>query len=117
LDGAYFEMAASGNIVGKTRTNSAESATATLATLAISTWYHGRIEVNAAATSVQFSVYSDAGALLGTAALATNIPTAAGREVGWGCILTSSGVVVIELGHWDRLVVTNPGRAIARGAV
>jgi Collagen triple helix repeat (20 copies) len=116
VDGVYFEMAASGVIVGKTRSNSVESATATLATLAASTWYHGQIVVNAGATSAQFTVYNDAGTSLGTAALTTNIPTAAGREVGWGAILTSSGVVAIELGHWDRIKVSNPGRVVARGA-
>jgi hypothetical protein len=116
VDGVFFEMVASGVIVGKTRSNSVESVTATLSTLAVSTWYHGRIVVNADATSAQFTVYDDAGAQLGTAALTTNIPKTAGREVGWGCLLTTSGVVAIELGHWDLMKVTNPGRTVARGA-
>lgn len=117
VDGVFFEMNASGVIVGKTRSNSVESVTATLATLAASTWYHGRISINADATLVTFTVYNDAGTVLGSATLATNIPIAAGRELGWLAIITSSGTVAIELGHLDRMLLSNPGRAVARGAL
>lgn len=116
VDGVYFEMTLSGVIVGKCRSNSVESVTATLATLTASTDYHGKIEVNAAGTSVQFTVYSDAGAVLGTAALTTNIPTASGREFGWGSIATSSGTVAIDVLNIDRQMLTNPGRILARGS-
>lgn len=117
VDGVYFEMSASGAIVGKTMNNSVGSTTATLATLAASTYYHGRISINADATLVTFSVYSDAGALLGSATLNTNIPTANLRETGWLTIITSSGTVAIELGHLDRMKMSNPGRIVARGAL
>lgn len=116
VDGVYFEMSTSGAIVGKCRSNSVESVTATLATLNLSTDYHGRIEVNAAGTSVQFTVYSDAGASLGAAALTTNIPTASGRELGWGSIATSNATVATEVLNIDRQRLTNPGRVVARGA-
>lgn len=117
VDGVYFEMNLSGVIVGKCRSGSVESVTATLATLAASTDYHGKIEVNAAGTSVQFTVYSDAGVVLGTAALTTNIPTASGREFGWGSLATSSGTVAIDVLNIDRHQLTNPGRIVARGAL
>jgi hypothetical protein len=55
--------------------------------------------------------------LMANPSRAANIPTAAGREVGWGAILTSSGVVAIELGHWDDMAASNPGRTLARGAL
>jgi hypothetical protein len=116
VDGLYFEMALNGNIIGVGRSNSVQTLTPTIATLAVSTWYHGRISLNAAGTSATFSVYDDAGTLLGTQVVASNIPVAAGRELGWLTIMTSSGTVAIELGHIDRQVLTNPGRAVARGA-
>jgi hypothetical protein len=116
VNGIYFEMALTGAIIGVCRSNNVQTATATIATLVASTWYHGRISVNAAGTLVTFTVYSDAGVVLGSLTVATNIPTAAGREVGWGTIITSSGVVAIELGHLDRQLLNNPGRIVARGA-
>jgi hypothetical protein len=116
VDGVYFEMSASGNIVGKCRSNNVESGTATIATLAPSTHHHGRITLNADATLATFTVFSDAGVQLGQATLATNIPTAAGRETAWGSIATSSGTVAIELCHMDRQCLSNPGRIRARGA-
>jgi hypothetical protein len=116
VDGLYFEMALNGNIIGVGRSNSVQTATATIATLVASTWYHGRITVNAAGTAATFDVYSDAGVLLGSQPVASNIPTVAGRETGWGTIMTSSGVVAIEMGHIDRQMLTNPGRTVARGA-
>lgn len=116
VDGVYFQMALNGDIIGVARNNSVQSATPTIATLAASTWYHGRITLNAAGTSATFAVYNEAGTLLGTQSLATNIPTAAGRELGWLSIMTSSGTVAIELGHMDAQKLSNPGRVVARGA-
>ena len=116
VDGAYFEFSGTNAIVGKCRSNNVESVTATLATLAASTWYHGRITVNAAGTSVTFAIYSDAGVLLGTASITTNIPTASGRELGWGSSATNSGVVAVDLVNMDLQTLTNPGRTVARGA-
>ncbi len=115
-DGAYFEFVGSGAIVGKCRRNSVESVTATLATLAVSTWYHGRITINADATSVLFEVFDDAGTLLGSASLTTNIPTASGREVNWGSIATHGGTAATDLIAMDRQRLTVPGRTLARGA-
>lgn len=116
VDGMYFELNGSGAVVGKCRSNNAESVTATIATLAPSTWAHGRINLNAAANLVTFTVFSDAGVQLGQATLAANIPTAAGRELGWLSLSTSTGTVAIELCHIDRQKLSNPGRTVARGA-
>lgn len=117
VDGVFFEMNGSGNIIGVCRSNNVQSVTPTLATVSPSTWWHGRITLNADATVATFEVFGDNPAtLLGSATLATNIPVAAGREVGWGTVMTSSGTVAIELGHIDRQVATCPGRVLLRGA-
>jgi hypothetical protein len=116
VDGVYFEFSGSGAIVGKCRSNNVESATATLATLGTLTYYHGRITVNAGATSVLFEVFDDAGTLLGSASLTTNIPVASGREVGWGSIATNSGTTATDLVNMDRQSLGNPGRIVARGS-
>jgi len=90
IDGAYFELLGSGAVVGKTANNSTRTTSATIATLTTDTWYHFRITVNSNATSVKFEIFSDAGALLGTQSITTNIPTGAGRETGAGFICTST---------------------------
>ena len=116
IDGIYLEFSGSGAIIGKCRNNNAETATVTLATLATSTDYHGRISVNAAATLVTFSLYDDASILLGQQTAATNIPVVAGRELGWASVATNSGTVAADMIHMDRQMLTNPGRNLLRGA-
>jgi hypothetical protein len=71
-----------GVILGKCRSNSVESSTASTFTLTTGTWYRAKIVANSDASRVDFYLYSEAGALLWTDNLTTNIPTGAGREVG-----------------------------------
>ena len=101
VDGAYFEFSGSGALVGKTSNNSTRTTSATVATMSASTWYRLRIVVDRAAASVTFSVFDDAGNLLGTQTNSANIPTAAGRETGHGLILTNSGTAATALGQID----------------
>lgn len=115
VDGCYLEMLGTGVIAGKTSNNSVRTTSATIATLAINTWYYGRITVNADATSVLFEVYSDAGVLLGSQSITTNIPTASGRECGAGFIMTQSGTVAIDVGLVDYMSVKIT-RTLVRGA-
>ena len=86
VDGVWAKIAnvggTDGVLVGKTASNSAISTTATSYTLLANTWYRLYIAINAAATRVDFYLYSAAGALLWTDNLTTNIPTGAGRETG-----------------------------------
>jgi hypothetical protein len=107
VDGAYIEMAQVGGvdgvIVGKTASNSVRSTTGTSYTLATNTWYRLRIVVNSDATRVDFYLYSEAGALLWTDNLTTNIPTAAGRETGHGIVATNSGTTAVALVDIDYL--------------
>ncbi len=117
VDGIYFEMPASGAIVGKTSNNSVRTTSGTIATLAINTWYHARIVVNAAGTAVDFFIFNDAGTQLGTVNIATNIPTASGRETGIAFIGTSSGVTAVDIVNLDYMAAASPGRTLTRGAL
>jgi hypothetical protein len=116
VNGVYFELTATGAIVGKTSAASVRTSSATIATLAINTWYHARITINAAGTSVLFEVFSEAGALLGNATVTTNIPTTTGQFVGAGFVATNSGIVVLELLYVDYMSIKNT-KILVRGAL
>ncbi len=117
VDGLYFEMPATGAIVGKTSNNSTRTTSATIATLAVNTWYHARIVVNANATGVDFFVYDMAGTQLGTVNITTNIPTASGRELGCGGVFTNSGTTAADIVMLDYMAFGMPGRILQRGAL
>ena len=114
VDGCYFEMAASGAVIGKTANNSTRSSTATIATLSTATWYHGRVTVNSDATLVTFELFSDAGALLGSATLSANIPGST-RLLGFGYIATESAGATQDLVRVDYMRV-GLRRKLLRGA-
>lgn len=90
-DGCFF------NIVGNTmagwcKNNAVFSVTAVNYTLLPTAWYDARLEINAAATEANFSLYNDAGALLWTQATSGNIPITTARATGFGIIATESTV-------------------------
>jgi len=100
-DGAYIEIAhvgaTDGVALGKTANNANYSSTGTNYTLITNTWYRLLIVLNADATRVNFYIYSEAGALLWTDSLTTNIPTAPGHETGNGIIATNSLTISMPL--------------------
>lgn len=100
-DGAYIEIDGSGVATGKTAQGGTRSSTGTTHTLSAGTWYRARVEVNADATLVTFTIYSDAGAVLWTNTLATNIPVTAGQLTGVGFVITNSQTSAITLAHVD----------------
>ena len=115
VDGVYFEMAATGTLVGKAASNSVRSSTATLATLAINTWYRATIIINADASSATFTLYDANGLLLATQSLVTNIPVAAGRETAIGFSITNSTTTATALVDLDYLAVSfGRNRALMR---
>lgn len=102
VDGVFFSVSAAGAITGVTSNNSASSVTATSYTLTLGTWYRGELFLNPAATLATFYLYDCAtGFLLWTDTLATNIPTAAGRETGIGWLVYHTGTEVLELASLD----------------
>ena len=114
IDGVYFQYSGTGDVVGVAMSNSVSSTTATIATLAVNTWYHAVLQVNSNATQVDFLIYSEAGSLLGSQSLTTNIPTATGRETGVSFIVTNSGTTSQSLARLDYLAYAFT-RALVRG--
>ena len=116
VDGCYFEIPATGVAVCKTSNNSVRTTSATIATLAVNTWYHARVKVNANATGVDFTIFDDSGTQLGTVNITTNIPTVSGRECGAGFIVTNAGAVATLSGIIDYMALGQQGRTLVRGA-
>jgi hypothetical protein len=111
VDGVWiWQDPANGKIYGRTRSNSVGSTTGTGYQLVANTWYFEKLVVNANATRVDFYLYSEAGALLWTDHLTTNIPTAAGREVGHALIISDSGTSAQTLINVDKMELTIPDR-------
>ncbi len=100
VDGAYIEIVGT-TLSGKTASNSTRSTTGTTLTITTATWYRAKIELNSNATSVTYTVMNEAGTVLWTNSLTTNIPTGAGRTTGQGIIATSSGTTAVALGQVD----------------
>ncbi len=87
-DGAWLEGIADGTnitIRGRCKNNAGPAETSTYQ-LTINTWYTGVIEVNAAATRVTFSLFSESGTSLWSQYVESNIPKVSGRETGFGAI-------------------------------
>jgi hypothetical protein len=98
-DAVMFRMdpalGAPGQIIGECSAAGVVSQTPTSLVLVTNTWYHLRCFLNAAATLATFEILNDAGVLLWTDSISSNIPTAAGQETGHGILVTSSGTVAM----------------------
>jgi hypothetical protein len=93
VDGVYLNVVGNGTTLtttGISRSNNTQSATASTHSTANNTWYACIIELNAAATQVTFSIYTEAGVLDWSDTVSTNIPTASGRETGAGVYVGES---------------------------
>ena len=104
-DGAYFQFDSALTVVGKTANSATRTISSTIATLSLDTWYHGVIIVNNDATSVTFNIYSEAGTLLGTQSITTNIPTSSGREFSAAAYAINSGTTAVALLYVDFMSV------------
>lgn len=100
VDGAWINMA-SKTLDGRTSSDSVSSTTGTSYTLVSNTWYRAKIVINSDATRVDYYLYNEAGTLLWTDYLTTNIPTATGRETGHGIFATDAGTTAVELVYLD----------------
>lgn len=102
-DGVWMNLLNT-TITGKTRSNSAETSTGTTGTIAAGTWYRGEIKVNDDATLVNYYLYDClTQALLWSDTVATNIPTAVGREVGHGAVSYRTNNIAAVLMYYDYL--------------
>lgn len=104
-DGAFFRYTHgtnSGRFQAVTRNNGVETATDTGITVAANTWYDFEITVNAAGTSVEFKINGSV-----VATNTANIPTASGRETGYGVMaLRSVGTAAFNCYDCDFIEVT-----------
>jgi len=79
VDAVMLKIAGT-TLSGVCRSNNSETATVSTYTLSLNVWYKMKLAVNDGATSVTFTLYSEAGAVLWTDTVAANIPTGAGRQ-------------------------------------
>jgi hypothetical protein len=90
-DGVWlWQDPATGIMYGRTMNNTVGSQTGSGFQLVVNTWYAVKLALNADASRVDFEIYDEAGALLWSDFLTTNIPTAAARVLGHGFIAVSS---------------------------
>jgi hypothetical protein len=105
-DGVWFEGVGNGtdvNFFGRCKNNAGPSTTETYV-MALNTWYTGKIEVNVDATLVTFTLYAENGTQLWQQTVNTNIPTAVGRETGFGIIAgETSNDAAADILHIDYL--------------
>jgi len=107
-DGVYCLMAAN-VLTGQTMNNTTGSTTGTSYTLAAGTWYRIVVKLNADASLATFTLYADnSNTVLWTDTLATNIPTGAGRFVGFGLIGTNSGTTAVPIVSVDYMDMSLP---------
>jgi hypothetical protein len=88
-DGVWFQSVGDGTNVtlrGRCKNNAGPTDTADPYQLTLNTWYTGKIEVNSDATLVTFTLYAENGTQLWQKTVNANIPTASGRETGFGII-------------------------------
>ena len=101
---------ATGIIYGRTINVDGNSTTGTGYQLVTLTWYCEKVVINSDATQVDFYCYAEDGTELWHDSLTTNIPTAAGDEVGHAVVVTNSGTVSKGIGDIDYLSVLIPDR-------
>ena len=95
-NGVYFEYSNSGVLTFVTADNGTRTTSATIATLAIITWYKVRFTVNSTATSVLAELFNASGVLIASVTQTTNIPTTA-RLLNVCSITTNSGTTATAL--------------------
>jgi hypothetical protein len=104
VDGAFFRYTNAvngGRFEAVTRANSVETVVDTATAVAVGTTYVLEVDVNAAGTSAAFRIN---GTLVAT--ITTNIPTASGRELGYGLMaLKSVGITSVSSYDVDYVIV------------
>jgi hypothetical protein len=115
-DGAWVEITGDGTaavILGRCKNNAGPSSTGTY-TLGLNTWFRVVIEVNADATAVVFTLYSESGTQLWQSSVNANIPVVAGRETGFGLIVGETSTdAAADILHVDYMNMTI-SRALTR---
>jgi hypothetical protein len=100
VDGVYFEIT-NGLIIAKTSTNNVRTSSPNTFSIVVNTYYWTSITINSNATLATFKIFNEAGTLLFTDTISTNIPTAINRDTGVGIIGSSSLTVATDLYSLD----------------
>lgn len=95
-------------VYGRCANNGASTTSSNIYSIANDVFYRFKISVAADGNSVQFSVYSDAGVLLGTETVGTNVPANGSRRVSHGLIITSTGTTAGTVAVVDFMDVNFP---------
>ncbi len=103
VDAVMFRSVDGGNFFAVCRSNNTETTVDTGVAPVLDTFMHFVVQVNAAATSVTFQIYTapvdgSAPTSLYSGTIATNIPTGAGRQVGHGAKVLRVAATAVALG-------------------
>lgn len=106
VDGVYLQyIAATGVLEARTRNNNVQTIAPSTFQTVLNTWYTATVDV-VSPTEAVFTIFNEAGAQLWQQTITTNIPSAAGREVGAGIIATESTTdAAADIVHPDYLLV------------
>jgi len=104
-DGVYVKITESGGnptAVAWTANNSVRSSSSSY-TMAIDTWYRVMVPLSTDASTATYTIYNEAGTVLWTTTIATNIPTAEGRNVTPSLVATelNTDVTASNILHVD----------------
>jgi hypothetical protein len=96
--------------------NAGNTATATTYTMSANTWYTLVGKMNSANTVFTFYLYNDAGTLLWSDTVSSNIPSGAGNDFGAELIATqstsSSGAILVTWDSFEVWIDRPMGRAL-----
>jgi len=112
-DGVYFKITGA-TVEAKTAANGSYTTGGTTYDVSDNTWYHANITLNADATSATLILYSEAGAVLLTQTITTNIPTTSTYYTGAGFVATSTGTSARNIYYLDYMRLEND-RELTRG--
>lgn len=96
-------VVSAGVVIGRCARNNSSSSTSALLTITADVFYRFEIFISDDGTQVTFSVYTDAGSLLASASLTTNIPNDGVYRVAHGIIATSSGTTQQDVASFDHM--------------
>ena len=99
-----------GLVIGRTSNGSSASTTGLLFQVVGETWYTMRIENNSDSTGITYTVYSEAGVVLATATLTTNIKLVHRRLIGMAARSATAGAKTIAAVDYLRWAMPRPAR-------
>lgn len=103
IDGCYFELGATTQLLAKTANNSNRTTADTSFNIVEGNWYRATIDLGAGASRANFNLYDDGGSLLWTEGITATIPNSGIRYTGNGIIGTHGLSAAVDIVHIDWL--------------